>query len=271
MFEILKKQKLAENTYLMEISAPAVAKKAKSGNFVILRIDEAGERIPLTIADYSKKTITVIFLVVGKTTKQLSNLRKGDVLLDFCGPLGNNTEIKEVGTVCLVGGGLGMASLYIIGRAFKKADNNVISIIGAKSKNFLFWEDHYKEISDQLIVYTDDGSKGKKGFVTEALRELMRKKKINRVVAIGPTIMMKAIADLTKDRIKTIVSLNPIMIDGMGMCGCCRVVVDENVKFACIDGHEFDAHKIDWDELMNRNRAYCDEEKCSCGDKNGRT
>jgi NAD(P)H-flavin reductase len=269
MFEILKKQKVAENTYLMEVLAPAVARKAKPGNFIMLRIDEAGERIPLTIADYNKKTVTIIFLVVGKTTKQLSALRKGDVLFDFVGPLGNESEIAEFGTVCLVGGGLGMASLYLIGKAFKKAGNNVISIMGAKNKKFLFWEDHYKAISDNFIICTDDGSKGRKGFVSEALNELMRKKKINRVIAIGPTIMMKVVANLTKDRIKTIASLNPIMIDGMGMCGCCMVIIDEEVRFACVDGPEFDAHKVDWDELMNRNKTYLHEEKCSCGDKNG--
>jgi len=269
MFEILKKQKLGPDTYLMEVLAPGVARKAQPGNFVILRIDEAGERIPLTIADYDKKSITVIFLAIGKTTRQLATLRKGDFLLDFCGPLGESSEIKEIGTVCLVGGGLGTASLYIIGRAFKKAGNSVISIIGAKNRDCLFWEDRYKEISDELIICTDDGSKGRKGFVTEALNELMKKKKINRVFAIGPTIMMKAVADLTKDRIKTIVSLNPIMIDGMGMCGCCRVVVDEKVRFACVDGPEFDAHKVDWREIMNRNRTYLEEEKCACGGKNG--
>lgn len=261
MHLITKKQKLAENTYLMQIESHSIAKKAQPGQFVILKIDEKGERIPLTIADYDKKTITVIFLVVGRTTKLLSNLKKGDYLMDLLGPLGNKSEIKEYGTVCLIGGGLGIAPIYPIGKALKKAKNNVITIIGAKNKNFLFWEDKFKEISDELIVCTDDGSKGKKGFVSDALKELMEKEKPNRVIAIGPPIMMKVISDLTRSMVKTFVSLNPIMVDGMGMCGCCRVVVDDSIKFACCDGPEFDGHKVDWDELINRNKTYTEEEE----------
>ncbi|MBS3097587.1 sulfide/dihydroorotate dehydrogenase-like FAD/NAD-binding protein [Candidatus Woesearchaeota archaeon] len=263
MFKIVKKQKLAEDTFLMEIESPEIAKKAKAGQFIILRIDEKGERIPLTIADHSKRTITIVFLVVGETTKQLASLRKGDKLLDFVGPLGNPSDIKEYGTVCLVGGGLGIAPIYSIGKALKKSKNNIITIIGAKTKKHLFWEDRFKKISHKLIICTDDGSKGIKGFVSNALKNLMEEERINLVIAIGPPIMMKVISDITKDRIKTIASLNPIMIDGMGMCGVCRVIVDETVKFACSDGPEFDAHKIEWDELMNRNKMYAEEEQCN--------
>ena len=262
MYEILKKEKLAEDTYLMNILAPEVAKKAQAGNFIILRIDEIGERIPLTIADFDKKTITLVFLVAGKTTEQMSKLRKGDFLLDFVGPLGNKSEIDEFGTVCLVGGGLGIAPIYTIASALRKK-NRIITIIGAKTKKHLFWQDRFKSISNELIICTDDGSYGKKGFVTNALKELMENKLINRVIAIGPPIMMKSVSDLTRDRTRTVVSLNPIMVDGMGMCGCCRVVVDNKVKFACVDGPEFDGHKVDWKELMDRNKSYfCEEKSC---------
>ena len=266
MFPILKKQKLAEKTFLLEIEAPDIAKKAEAGNFVVLRIDEKGERIPLTIADFSKKTITLVILVVGKTTEQLSNLRKGDSILDLVGPLGNATEIKEYGAVCLIAGGLGIAPVYPIARELKKIGNEIIVIIGAKSKKFLFWEDRFKQISDQLIIMTDDGSKGKKGFVTDGLNKLIQKKKMDFVIAIGPPIMMKNVCKLTYQRIRTWVSLNPIMVDGLGMCGCCRVVVDGKVKFACVDGPEFNGHKVDWDELMNRNKTY-EEEECRCKGK----
>jgi len=260
MFKIAKKQKLAENTYLMEIAAPEIAKKAKAGQFIILRIDEKGERIPLTIADFNKKTITIVFLVVGKTTEQLANLRKGDYLLDFVGPLGNPSEIKEYGSVCLVGGGLGIAPIYPIGMALRKSKNRVIAIIGAKSRKHLFWEDKFRKIAHKLIICTDDGSKGVKGFVSSALKDFIDKERPNLVIAIGPPVMMKAVADITKSRVKTIASLNPIMIDGMGMCGGCRVIVEGRVRFACSDGPEFDAHKVDWNELMNRNKMYLEEE-----------
>lgn len=265
MYPVIKKHKLAENTYLMEIEAPKIARKAQPGQFIILRIDEKGERIPLTIADYNRKTITVVFLVVGKTTEQLSQLRKNDSLLDVVGPLGNKSGISNFGTVCLVGGGLGIAPLYPIANALKKEKNTIITIIGAKSKEFLFWEDRLKGVSGRLIVCTDNGTKGRKGFVTTTLKELIEKERPNRVIAIGPPIMMKNIANITKDRIKTIASLNPIMIDGIGMCGGCRVVIDGIIKFACCDGPEFDAHKVDWDELINRNKAYLEEEEICKG------
>ncbi|MFH1642702.1 MAG: sulfide/dihydroorotate dehydrogenase-like FAD/NAD-binding protein [Nanoarchaeota archaeon] len=267
MFSILRKQKLAENTFEMEVHAPEMAKKARPGQFVMLRIDETGERIPLTIADYSKSTITLVFLVVGYTTEKLSRLKKGDVLLDFVGPLGKPSLVKEYGTVCLIGGGLGIAPIYPIAKILKKAGNSVICILGAKSKVHLFWEDKFKEVSDKLLIATDDGSKGHKGFVSDILKDLINRKKPNLVIAIGPPIMMKVISQLTKGLIKTTVSLNPIMVDGMGMCGGCRVVIGENTKFACVDGPEFDGHKVDWNELMNRNKFYEKEEhKCKLGD-----
>lgn len=265
MFSILKKQKVAENTYLMEIEAPDIAKKTKPGHFVILRIDKEGERIPLTIADYNRKTITIVFLVVGHTTEKLSNLRKGDSILDVTGPLGNPSLIKEYGTVCLVGGGLGIAPIYPITKALKKA-NNIITIIGAKSKNHLFWEDQFKKISDKMLVATDDGSRGFKGVVSEVLKKVMEKDKPNLVIAIGPPIMMKAVSAMTRQRIRTKVSLNPLMMDGLGMCGCCRVVVEGKTRFACVDGPEFNGHKVDWNELINRNKFYEEEEhKCKIG------
>lgn len=260
MFPIVRKQKIAENTYLMEIEAPLIAKKAQPGQFIMLRIDESGERIPLTIADFDKKNITIVFLAVGKTTEQLALLRKGDGLLDVAGPLGNKSEMATFGVVCLVGGGLGIAPIYPIARALKKEKNYVITIIGAKSKEYLFWEDKLKEFSDSLIICTDNGSKGRKGFVTNALKELMEHQGLTRVITIGPPIMMKMVSDLTKDRVKTIASLNPIMIDGIGMCGGCRVVVDGIIRFACCDGPEFNAHRIDWNEMMNRNKAFIHEE-----------
>jgi len=261
-YEILKKQKIAENTYEMQIEVPDVAKKAQPGQFIILRIDEKGERIPLTIADYDKKTITIVFLAVGRTTQQLSTLRKGDFILDFAGPLGNKSEIKEYGTVCLIGGGLGVAPIYPIAKALKKAGNKIITILGAKDKSFLFWESTFKEISDELIICTDNGSKGRKGFVSDALKEVMQKR-LDLVIAIGPPIMMKAISDLTRQRVKTLVSLNTIMLDGTGMCGGCRVIVDGKTKFACCDGPEFNGHKVDWDSILNRNQTYAEEEKCA--------
>ncbi len=264
MFPILQKRKLAESTYLIEIEAPIIAKKAKAGQFIILRIDEKGERIPLTIADLAKKTITLIFLVVGKTTTELSLLKKGDSLTDVVGPLGNPSKIQQYGNVVIMGGGSGIAPVYPIARALKEAKNKVTAIIGAKSKKYLFWEDKFKDVCDKVLVATDDGSKGKKGFVSDILKELMGKEKIDLVIAVGPPTMMKVIADMTRNKIKTICSLNPIMIDGMGMCGGCRVIIKGEMKFACCDGPEFNAHQVDWNELMNRNKTYLNEEKCAC-------
>jgi len=260
MFPILKKQKLAENTYLMEIEAPEIAKKSEPGQFIMLRIDQKGERIPLTIADSNRKSITLIFLTVGRTTTQLSNLKKGDSLLDVVGPLGKATECGEFGTVCVIGGGLGIASVYPIGRAMKKAKNKIITIIGAKSKAYLFWDEKFREFSDELMICTDDGSKGEKGVVTDTLKKLMEREKIDLIIAVGPVLMMEGVSKLTKDRCKTMVSLNPIMLDGMGMCGCCRVIIKGKLRFSCVHGPEFNGHEVDWEELKNRNQTYVEEE-----------
>ena len=268
MYEILEKEILSETVKLMKIKAPLVAKKAKAGQFIILRIDEEGERIPLTIADYDRKKgiITIIFMEVGKTTKQLGMMNVGDKLLNFAGPLGVASEIEKFGTVVCIGGGVGIAPLYPIIRALKQAGNEVISILGARNEKLLMLEDQIKEFSDELHIATDDGSKGTKGFVTTVLQKLIDDdKKIDIVWAIGPVIMMKVVADLTKKYdLKTIVSLNPIMVDGTGMCGGCRVTVGGKIKFACVDGPEFDGHKVDFDNLMLRNRRFVREEEKSC-------
>jgi ferredoxin--NADP+ reductase len=267
MYEILEKEILSENVKLMKIKAPHVANKAQAGQFIILRIDEKGERIPLTIADFDRKkgTITIIFMEVGKTTKQLGALNVGDFLLNFVGPLGQATEIKKYGTVVCIGGGVGIAPLYPIVKELKKAGNYVISILGARNEKLLMLEKEIKEFSNELHITTDDGSKGQKGFVSNVLQKLIDDKKEIKVVwAIGPVIMMKVVSDLTKKyNIKTIVSLNPIMVDGTGMCGGCRVLVGGETKFACVDGPEFDGHKVDFDNLLIRNRRFVNQEGVS--------
>jgi ferredoxin--NADP+ reductase len=268
MYEILEKIVLSETVKLMKIKAPLVAKKAVAGQFIILRIDEKGERIPLTIADYDRKegTITVIFMEVGKTTKQLGTLNVGDKLLNFAGPLGQPSEIEKFGTVVCIGGGVGIAPLYPIIRELKQSGNYVISILGARNEKLLMLEKEIEEFSDELHICTDDGSKGQKGFVSDILQKLIDGgKKINIVWAIGPVIMMKVVANLTKKYdLKTIVSLNPIMVDGTGMCGGCRVSVGGENKFACVDGPEFDGHLVDYDNLMLRNRRFICEEEDAC-------
>jgi len=268
MYKILEKKVMSETVKLMKIKAPFVARKAQAGHFIILRIDEQGERIPLTIADYDRKegTITVIFMEVGKTTKQLGTMNVGDKLLNFVGPLGVASEIEKYGTVVTIGGGVGIAPLYPIVRALKQEENYVISILGARNEKLLMLEKEIEEYSDELHICTDDGSKGTKGFVSNILQNLLDEgKKIDIVWAIGPVIMMKVVADLTKKyNIKTVVSLNPIMVDGTGMCGGCRVTVGGEIKFACVHGPEFDGHKVDFDNLMLRNRRFLDKEQYAC-------
>jgi ferredoxin--NADP+ reductase len=268
MYEILEKQVLSDNVKLMKVKAPLIAKKAVAGQFIILRIDEEGERIPLTIADYdrNKGTITIIFMEVGKTTKQLGTMKVGDKLLNFAGPLGVASEIEKYGTVVCIGGGVGIAPLYPVVRELKKAGNYIISILGARNEKLLMLEKEIEEWSDELHICTDDGSKGTKGFVSNVLQNLIDKgKKIDVVWAIGPVIMMKVVADLTrKYNIKTVVSLNPIMVDGTGMCGGCRVTINGEIKFACVDGPEFDGHKVDFENLMLRNRRFLKEEEHAC-------
>jgi len=267
MYEILEKKILSETVKLMKIKAPLVAKKAQPGQFIILRIDEKGERIPLTIADFDRKngTITIIFLEVGKTTKQLGKLNVGDSLENFVGPLGMPSEVKKYGTVVCVGGGVGIAPLYPIVKALKETGNYVISILGAKTENLLLLEKEISSFSDEFYIATDDGSKGQKGFVSDVLQQVINKHKVDMVMAIGPIIMMKVVSTLTKKyNIKTLVSLNPIMVDGTGMCGGCRVSVDGKTKFACVDGPEFDGHKVDYENLMLRNRRFIHAEGDAC-------
>lgn len=267
MYKILRKEALTPDANLIEVEAPEVAKKCKPGQFIILRIDEHGERIPLSLADYDsdKGTITIIFLAMGKTTLKLASMKEGGSLLNLAGPLGNPSFIECFGHVVCCGGGLGIAPLYPIARELKKKRNRVTIIIGARSKNLLFYENELKSVSDQLYVTTDDGTKGKKGFVTDQLQDLLKTgEKIDRVVAIGPAIMMKAVADVTRPySVKTIVSLNSIMVDGTGLCGACRVEVGGETKFTCVDGPEFDAHTVDFDLLMKRLNTYLPEEKKS--------
>ncbi len=266
MYPILEKQVFSDVTKLLVVKAPQVAQKAQAGQFIILRIDEHGERIPLTIADYDREagTVTLIFQEVGKTTMQLGTLEPGDELATFVGPLGHPTEIENYGTVVCVGGGVGIAPIFPIARALKQAGNHVISIIGARTRGLLFWEDRMRAVSDELIVCTDDGSYGRKALVTEPLKELLEERagKIARVWAIGPAIMMKFVSLTTKPyRVPTIVSLNTIMIDGTGMCGGCRVLLEEGAQFVCVDGPEFDGHKVDWDNLLARQQFYREEER----------
>ena len=266
MYKILEKQVLSDVTKLIVVEAPQVARKAKPGQFVIVRVDELGERIPLTIADFDRDagTITLIFQEVGKSTMQMGTLKLGDELITVAGPLGHPTEIEKYGTVVMVGGGVGIAPTFPIARALKEAGNTVISIIGARNKSLLFWEDRMRAVSDELIICTDDGSYGRKAVVTEPLKELLdaRKGAIVRAWAIGPAVMMKFVAMATKPyNVKTIVSLNTIMIDGTGMCGGCRVVLDEGAQFVCVDGPEFDAHKVNWDILLSRLRFYGEQER----------
>lgn len=264
-FKILKKQELVPTIHLMDIHAPRIARKAQPGQFVILRIDETGERIPLTIADFERKkgTITMIFQAMGKTTTQLSTLNSGDELMDFIGPLGNQAHIENEGTVILIGGGVGVAPVFPQARAFREAGNKVISIIGARSANLLLWEDKMREVSNELYITTDDGTKGHHGFVTDIVKKILESgEKIDRIIAIGPPVMMRAVAGVTRPfNVKTIVSLNSIMVDGTGMCGACRVLVGNETKFACVDGPEFDAHLVDFTLLMNRLAIYQPEEK----------
>ena len=265
MYEILKKVQLAPNIKLVKINAPEVAMKAKAGQFVILRIDEKGERIPLTLAEWETKkgTITLIFLEVGVSTRKLGALEVGDEILDIVGPLGNPSDIKHYGSVAAVCGGVGTAAAYPIAKALKEAGNQVVSIIGARTEELLILEDEMKSFSDELYISTDDGSRGHKGFVSDVLKTLIEKGyHFDIVYAIGPPLMMRATANVTKSNsIKTIVSLHSIMVDGMGMCGACRVTVGGETKFACLDGPEFDGHLVNFDELIKRLRVYLSEEK----------
>ena len=265
MFKILKKEELSPNVFSMDIDAPRVAKKAQAGQFIVLRVDEKGERIPLTIANFNRETgvVNIVFQVIGASTMALAAVEEGESIVDFVGPLGQPSEIEKFdGTVVVVGGGIGVAPTFPIARAMKEAGNKVIAIMGAKTKDILIMEDEMKEVTDEILITTDDGSRGIKGFVTYAVQELVeRGEKIAQITAIGPVIMMKSVADCTRELgIHTVVSLNPIMVDGTGMCGGCRVQVGEDTKFACVDGPEFDGHLVDFKALMSRQRMYRDLE-----------
>jgi NAD(P)H-flavin reductase len=276
LYKILLREDLTSNTHLFKVAAPAVARKAQAGQFVVVRIDERGERIPLTLADWDREegSVTIVFMEVGTTTARLALLKASDAITDLVGPLGVPTHIEKFGTVVCVAGGVGTAPIAPIGRALKNAGNKIISILGARSKDLVFWEDKLRSFSDQMIVTTDDGTYGRKGVVTEPLKELLEAGgKIDLVVAIGPTVMMKFCSKTTQPfGVKTIVSLNPIMMDGTGMCGVCRVSVGGVTKFACVDGPDFDGHQVDWELLSARQRIYLDEERrsfeqwqCQCG------
>jgi len=267
MYKIENARFLAADIKLFEIAAPKIAKKREAGQFVIIRLDENGERIPLTIADSNvdKGTITIIVQGIGKTTKQLNSLEAGDTIMDVVGPLGSPSHIENFGTAVSIGGGVGTAIAYPTAVALKQAGNHVITINGARTKDLVILENEMKAVSDESYVTTDDGSYGFHGFVTQKLQELIDcGNKIDFVLAIGPIPMMKAVAEVTRPHgIKTVVSLNPIMVDGTGMCGGCRVIVDGKSKFACVDGPEFDAHLVDFKNLMDRNKMYNEYEKGS--------
>jgi len=273
--KILEKQILSQGVFRMVLDGPRIAKKRKAGQFVVIRIHEQGERIPLTIADADpeKGTVTIIYQVAGKSTSHLSDLNVGDEVLDLVGPLGKPTHIEKIGTVACIGGGIGVAPVYPITQAMKNAGNHVISIIGARNKDLIIMENEMKAVSDEMVITTDDGSYGYRGFVSQALEDkyLILGKKIDMVVAIGPVPMMRAVCDVTrKYNVPSVVSLNSIMVDATGMCGACRVSVGGKTKFVCVDGPEFDGHQVDFKELIDRQRIYLTDEKecmdhyCSC-------
>jgi len=266
LFKIIRKKVVAERTKEIVVEAPDIASHAQAGQFVILRNNEEGERYPLTIADFDAVagTITLVFLEIGKSTSRLGEFEVGDSIPDLVGPLGNPSHLAKLGNVVCIGGGVGIAAAHPVAKAFKGVGSHVIGIIGARSKELLFYEDEMRAASDELIVTTDDGSHGAKGFVTDRLVEVIERlgaDQVGEVFAVGPTIMMKAVAETTRPHgIRTVVSLNPIMVDGTGMCGGCRVEVGGETKFACVDGPDFDAHQVDFGLLMARQRMYLDEE-----------
>lgn len=276
MFVIEKTEKIADRVCQMWVNAYHVANHAQAGQFVIVRTDEQGERIPLTISAVKGESVRLIFMTVGKTTEELAAKKAGDTIQDVAGPLGKPSEIGPAGTCVLVGGGVGIACLPIIAKAAKKAGSRVIGIIGARNAGLLILEDEMRGLCDELHVATDDGSKGFHGFAADVLKKVIAQEKVDRVWIIGPAIMMKVTSEATRPQgIRTLVSLNPVMVDGTGMCGSCRVTVNGETKFACVDGPEFDAHAVDFNGLMQRQRTYLAEEKealerhharqCACG------
>jgi ferredoxin--NADP+ reductase len=268
LFEIIFKQEMAKGTIVrFDVKAPRIAEKVKAGQFVMVRVNEEGERIPLTVADVDRYagTITLIIQVVGKTTALMRSLEAGDYIRDLAGPLGKPAEIGKIGTVIVVGGGTGVAILHHITKAFREADNYIIGIIGARDKDLLILKDEMGKLCDELVVTTDDGSFGLRGFVTQPLQKYLDERyDVKLVYAIGPVVMMRNVCDMTRKLgIKTMVSLNPVMVDGTGMCGGCRVMVDGEKKFCCSDGPDFDGHKVDFDSLLKRSQMYLKEEKAS--------
>jgi ferredoxin/flavodoxin---NADP+ reductase len=266
MFEVVRHEEMAQGSIVrLDLHAPPIAEKAKPGQFVILRANEYGERIPLTIADTDpfSGTITLIFQIVGKSTALLRAYKAGDYIKDVAGPMGKAVELEKVGTVVVVGGGTGIAILHHVTKAVREAGNNIIGILGARTKDLLIMEDEMRALCDEMIITTDDGTYGQQGFVTTALQKYLDERfDIKLVYAIGPIIMMKNVCNLTrKYNIKTMVSLNPIMVDGTGMCGCCRVSVGGKTAFCCCDGPDFDGHQVDFDELEKRNNMYLKREK----------
>lgn len=263
-YKILDKKELCPNQFELKIYAPFITRNAKAGQFIILRVEENGERVPLTIADVDKEKgeLTIVYMAVGYSTKKLAMLEVGDEIVDLVGPLGQPTHIKNYGTVVCLAGGYGAAPCYLIAKAFKDAGNKVYMIMGARNKDLIFWEEKMKNACTELFITTDDGSLGEKGFVTQVLERIIGQEKVDYAIAVGPMPMMRAVAELTRDKdIYTEASMNPIMVDGTGMCGACRVTVGGEVKFACVDGPDFDAHKIDFDEVINRSKIYKDKEE----------
>ena len=263
-YKIVSKKEICPNQYEITLEAPFVVRNAQAGQFIIFRAFEDSERVPLTIADVDKDNglLTLVFMAVGYSTKQLASLNVGDELSDIVGPLGKPTEIKKYGTVVCLAGGYGAAPCYLIAKAFKEAGNKVYMIMGARNKDLIFWQDKMKKACDELFITTDDGTLGEKGFVTQVLERIIGQEKVDYAIAVGPMPMMRAVANLTRDKgIYTEASMNPIMVDGTGMCGACRLTVGGEVKFACVDGPDFDAHKIDFDEVINRTRIYKEQER----------
>ena len=266
-YKILSKKELCPNQFEIRVDAPYVVRNAKAGQFIIFRADENSERVPLTIADVDKEKgeLMLVFMAVGYSTKLLASLNEGDEIHDIVGPLGQPTHIEKYGTVVCLAGGYGAAPCYLIAKAFKDAGNKVYMIMGARNKDLIFWQDKMKNACTELFITTDDGTLGEKGFVTQVLDRIIKNEKVDYAIAVGPMPMMRAVADLTRDKgIYTEASMNPIMVDGTGMCGACRVTVGGETKFACVDGPDFDAHKIDFDEVINRTRIYKDQERKRC-------
>ena len=263
MPRVVRRERLVPNIHLLEVEAPEIARKCRPGQFVIVMPDARGERIPLTIADWDRDrgTVTVVFMTVGTSTRKLALLGSGDTVPIFAGPLGRPSDIGSVGTVLLVGGCYGIASIHPLARAYREAGNRVVVIVDVKADYLLYWRDRLKAVADEFVVSTRDGLYGDTGYVPHQVRAVLEREKIDRVVAVGCTYLMSSVAEATRPAgVKTVVSLNPVMVDGTGMCGACRLTVDGQTKFACVDGPDFDGHLVDWNELYLRRKAYFDDE-----------